>query len=76
MGIIINGDKLISRIKKRGSHLIKVENLSKEFKISKKYPGFKGALRSFFSTEYTIKIDSGKKIYDGGLKVLKNNLDI
>ena len=44
---IINGDKLISRIK--------VENLSKEFKISKKYPGFKGALRSFFSTEYTIK---------------------
>jgi len=35
--------------------LIKVENLSKEFKISKKYPGFKGALRSFFSTEYTIK---------------------
>lgn len=35
--------------------MIKVENLSKEFKISKKYPGFKGALRSFFSTEYTIK---------------------
>ena len=35
--------------------MIKVENLSKEFKISKKYRGFKGALRSFFSTEYTIK---------------------
>ena len=35
--------------------MIKVENLSKEFKISKKYPCFKGALRSFFSTEYTIK---------------------
>ena len=35
--------------------MIKVENLSKEFKISKKYPGLKGALRSFFSTEYTIK---------------------
>ena len=35
--------------------MIKVENLSKEFKISKIYPGFKGALRSFFSTEYTIK---------------------
>lgn len=35
--------------------MIKVENLSKEFKISKKYPGIKGALRSFFSTEYTIK---------------------
>ena len=35
--------------------MIKVEKLSKEFKISKKYPGFKGALRSFFSTEYTIK---------------------
>ena len=35
--------------------MIKVENLSKEFKISKKYPGFKGALRSFFSIYYTIK---------------------
>lgn len=51
--------------------MIKVENLSKEFKISKKYPGFKGALRSFFSTEYTIKIDSGKKIYDGELEGVK-----
>lgn len=35
--------------------MIKVENLSKEFKMSKKYPGFKGALKSFFSNEYTIK---------------------
>ena len=51
--------------------MIKVENLSKEFKISKKYPGFKGALKSFFSTEYTIKIDSGKKIYDGELEGVK-----
>ena len=51
--------------------MIKVENLSKEFKTSKKYPGFKGALRSFFSTEYTIKIDSGKKIYDGELEGVK-----
>ena len=35
--------------------MIKVENLCKEFKINKKYPGFKGALKSFFSHEYTIK---------------------
>ena len=35
--------------------MIKVENLSKEFKVSKKYPGFKGALKTFFSNEYTIK---------------------
>ena len=35
--------------------MIKVENLGKEFKISKKYPGFKGAIKSFFSTEYSIK---------------------
>lgn len=32
--------------------MIRVENLSKEFKINKKYPGFKGAIKSFFSTEY------------------------
>lgn len=31
--------------------MIRVENLSKEFKINKKYPGFKGAIKSFFSTE-------------------------
>lgn len=35
--------------------MIKVENLSKEFKTNKKYPGFKGAIKSFFSKEYTIK---------------------
>lgn len=35
--------------------MIRVENLSKEFKISKKYPGFKGAIKSFFSTEYITK---------------------
>jgi len=35
--------------------LIRVENLTKEFRISKKYPGFKGAIKSFFSTEYTTK---------------------
>ncbi|WP_195988869.1 ATP-binding cassette domain-containing protein [Clostridium sp. D53t1_180928_C8] len=35
--------------------MIRVENLTKEFKISKKYPGFKGAIKSFFSTEYTTK---------------------
>ena len=35
--------------------MIKVENLTKEFKITKKYPGFKGAIKSFFSTEYTTK---------------------
>lgn len=35
--------------------MIKVENLSKEFKTNKKYPGFKGAVKSFFSREYVIK---------------------
>lgn len=35
--------------------MIKVNNLTKEFKTNKKYPGFKGAIRSFFSTEYTVK---------------------
>lgn len=35
--------------------MIRVENLTKEFRISKKYPGFKGAIESFFSTEYTTK---------------------
>ena len=35
--------------------MIRVENLTKEFKINKKYPGFKGAIKSFFSTEYVIK---------------------
>ncbi len=49
--------------------MIEVENLSKEFKMNKKYPGFKGAIKSFFSREYTTKkavdnisfrIDSGE----------------
>lgn len=35
--------------------MIEVKNLTKEFKINKKYPGFKGAIKSFFSREYTIK---------------------
>ncbi|WP_133015785.1 ABC transporter ATP-binding protein [Clostridium cuniculi] len=35
--------------------MIRVENLSKEFKINKKYPGFKGAIKSFFSTEHITK---------------------
>ncbi|MGL5978792.1 MAG: ABC transporter ATP-binding protein [Erysipelotrichaceae bacterium] len=34
--------------------MIKVTNLSKEFKTNKKYPGFKGAIKSFFSREYTV----------------------
>ncbi|WP_321995155.1 MULTISPECIES: ATP-binding cassette domain-containing protein [Clostridium] len=34
--------------------LIKVCNLTKEFKTNKKYPGFKGAIKSLFSTEYTV----------------------
>lgn len=35
--------------------MIEVKNLKKEFKMSKKYPGFKGAIKSFFSREYTVK---------------------
>ena len=35
--------------------MIRVENLTKEFKINQKYPGFKGAIKSFFSTKYTTK---------------------
>jgi ABC-2 type transport system ATP-binding protein len=35
--------------------MIEVKNLRKEFKMNKKYPGFKGAIKSFFSREYTIK---------------------
>lgn len=37
------------------SFLIRVENLSKDFKINKKYAGFKGAIKSFFTSEYTVK---------------------
>lgn len=32
-----------------------MENLSKDFKINKKYAGFKGAIKSFFTSEYTVK---------------------
>jgi len=35
--------------------LIEVSNLKKEFKMNKKYPGFKGAIKSFFSREYITK---------------------
>ncbi|MGL5541031.1 MAG: ABC transporter ATP-binding protein [Erysipelotrichaceae bacterium] len=35
--------------------MIHVKHLGKEFKTNKKYPGFKGAIKSFFSREYTIK---------------------
>lgn len=35
--------------------MIKVENLTKEFKTNKKYPGFRGAIKSFFLKEYTVK---------------------
>ena len=35
--------------------MIKVYNISKEFKTNKKYPGFKGAIKSFFSREYVLK---------------------
>ena len=48
--------------------MIKVEHLSKEFKSNKKYPGFKGAIKSFFSREVVIKKavqDISFEIYDG-----------
>lgn len=48
--------------------MIEVKNLKKEFKMNKKYPGFKGAIKSFFSREYTTKIavdDISFKIDDG-----------
>jgi ABC-2 type transport system ATP-binding protein len=35
--------------------MIEVKSLKKEFKMNKKYPGFKGALKSFFSREYVTK---------------------
>ena len=35
--------------------MIKVENLTREFKSNKKYRWFKGAIKSFFSREYTNK---------------------
>ena len=48
--------------------MIEVINLKKEFKMNKKYPGFRGAIKSFFSSEYTIKTavdDISFKINDG-----------
>lgn len=36
--------------------MIKVENLSKEFRMNKKYPGFRGAIKTFFSREYINKL--------------------
>lgn len=35
--------------------LIEVKDLNKQFKMNKKYPGFRGAVKSFFSREYTVK---------------------
>jgi len=35
--------------------MIEVSGLSKEFKIYKKYEGFKGAVKSLFSSEYSVK---------------------
>ena len=35
--------------------MIEVQNLKKEFTMNKKYPGFKGAIKSFFSREYITK---------------------
>lgn len=35
--------------------MIEVKNLSKEFKTAKKYPGFKGTVKSLFSNEKIIK---------------------
>lgn len=53
---------------KSGDNVIEVNNITKEFKTNKKYPGFKGAIKSFFSREYTIKkaVDNiSFKINDG-----------
>jgi ABC-2 type transport system ATP-binding protein len=35
--------------------MIEVKNLKKEFTMNKKYPGFRGAIKSFFSREYITK---------------------
>lgn len=34
--------------------MIEVKNLTKEFRMNKKYPGFSGAVKSFFTREYTV----------------------
>ena len=36
--------------------MIKVENLSKIFRSSKKFPGFLGAIKGLFTREYTEKV--------------------
>ena len=36
--------------------MIKVENLSKIFKSSKKFPGFFGSIKGLFTREYTEKV--------------------
>ena len=48
---IIHMITIESKVKK----LIEVRNLNKQFKMNIKYPGFKGAIKSFFSNKYTIK---------------------
>jgi len=45
----------VSIKKKEGINLIQVENLTKEFKIYKKQPGLKGAVKGLFSKEADIK---------------------
>ena len=58
---------------KKGEFMIRVENLSKEFKSNKKYPGFKGAIKSFFSTEYITK----KAVDDISFEIMmEKSLDI
>jgi ABC-type uncharacterized transport system ATPase subunit len=34
--------------------MIEVKNLTKEFRMNKKYPGFTGAVKSFFTREQTV----------------------
>lgn len=34
--------------------MIEVKNLTKEFRMNKKYPGFRGAVKSFFTREQTV----------------------
>lgn len=34
--------------------MIEVKNLTKEFRMNKKYPGFRGAVKSFFTKEQTV----------------------
>lgn len=50
--------------------MIKVEGITKEFKNNKKYPGFRGAIKSFFSTEYVIK----KAVEDISFEIKKGEI--